>query len=133
MASLAEYLRRTSRIKTGSLLIHPSTQKPLSKYQLSAYACKIIHNADPQKKAKPHDIRKYAASCSLAATMNITGMINALQWKSPYTFWKFYMSPTVPLTVPATLPRVDNLNPGENTSPHTTSDYTEADLAEAQH
>ena len=60
-------------------------------------------------------------------------MINALQWKSPYTFWKFYMSPTVPLTVPATLPRVDNLNPGENTSPHTTSDYTEADLAEAQH
>ena len=133
VASLAEYLRRTSRIKTGSLLIHPSTQKPLSKYQLSAYACKIIHNADPQKKAKPHDIRKYAASCSLAATMNITGMINALQWKSPYTFWKFYMSPTVPLTVPATLPRVDDLNPGENTSPHTTSDYTEADLAEAQH
>ena len=51
-----------------------------------------------------HDIRKYAASCSLAETMDVTGMIDALQWKSPQTFYKFYMSPTPPLAVPATLP-----------------------------
>ena len=53
--------------------------------------------------------------------MNISGMVNALQWKSPHTFYKFYLSPTVPLTVQATLPRVENLNPEENTSPEITS------------
>ena len=36
--------------------------------------------------------------------MDVTGMIDALQWKSPQTFYKFYMSPTPPLAVPATLP-----------------------------
>ena len=121
VAALAEYLRRTSRITVGSLLIHPSTQKPLTKYQLSSYISKLIHKADPHKDAKPHDIRKYAASCSLAKSMNISGMVNALQWKSPHTFYKFYLSPTVPLTVQATLPRVENLNPEENTSPDITS------------
>ena len=62
VAALAEYLR-TSHITMGSLLIHPSTQKPLTKYQLSSYISKLIHKADPHKDAKPHDIRKYAASC----------------------------------------------------------------------
>ena len=121
VAALAEYLRRTSRITVGSLLIHPSTQKPLTKYQLSSYISKLIHKADPHKDAKPHDIRKYAASCSLAKSMNISGMVNALQWKSPHTFYKFYLSPTVPHTVQTTLPRVEDLNPEESTSPKITS------------
>ena len=37
------------------------------------------------------------------------------------TFYKFYLSPTVPLTVQATLPRVEDLNPEETTSPEITS------------
>ena len=102
--ALAEYLRRTSRTTTGSLIIHPSTRKPLSKQQLSNYICKLINEADSSGPARVHDIRKYAASCSLAETMDVTGMIDALQWKSPQTFYKFYMSPTPPLAVPATLP-----------------------------
>ena len=120
VAALAEYLR-TSHITMGSLLIHLSTQKLLTKYQLSSCISKLIHKADPHKDANPHDIGKYAASCSLAKSMNISGMVNALQWKSPHTFYKFYLSPTVPLTVQATLPRVENLNPEENTSPDITS------------
>ena len=121
VAALAEYLRRTSHITMGSLLIHLSTQKLLTKYQLSSCISKLIHKADPHKDAKPHDIRKYAASCSLAKSMNISGMVNALQWRSPHTFYKFYLSPTVPLTVQATLPRVEDLNPEETTSPEITS------------
>ena len=120
VAALAEYLR-TSHITMGSLLIHLSTQKLLTKYQLSSCISKLIHKADPHKDAKPHDIRKYAASCSLANSMNISGMVNALQWRSPHTFYKFYLSPTVPHTVQTTLPRVEDLNPEETTSPKITS------------
>ena len=104
VSSLMEYLNRTSRLRTGSLLIHPSTRKPLSKQQLSNYVCKLINVADPSGPARVHDIRKYAASYSLAETMDVTGVVGALQWKSPQVFYKFYMCPTTPLKVPVTLP-----------------------------
>ena len=126
VAALAEYLNKTSRITTGSLFIHPSTQKPLTKSQLSTYICKLILNAEPRKSVKVHDIRKYAASCSLAQSMNVSGMVHSLRWKSPHTFFKFYMSPTAPLTVEATLPRADNLDPrGTTTYLQTTSNTEE--------
>jgi len=88
----------------------------LTKQQLSTHICKLIPNADPDTRVKVHDIRKYAASCALAETMDVSGMVNALQWKSPQTFFKFYLSPTIPLTVPATLPRVDELTENEPTT-----------------
>lgn len=105
--SLQNYLQRTSQIKKGSIFIHPSTSKPLTIHQFSTYICKVILKADPTTRAKVHDIRKYAASCTLAETMEVSEMVNALQWSSPHTFWKYYLSPTVPLTVPVVLPRTN--------------------------
>ena len=105
VAALAEYLNKTSRITSGSLFIHPSTQKPLTKGQLGTYICKLILNADPSKSVKVHDIRKYAASYSLARSFNLTDMVHSLKWKSPHTFFKYYMSPTAPLSVDASLPQ----------------------------
>ena len=81
--SLQEYLRLTSQIRKGSLFIHPSTRKSLSIHQLSKYICKIILQADPDTGAKVHDIRKYAASCTLAENMEVSEMVNAFQWSSP--------------------------------------------------
>ena len=105
VAALAEYLNKTSRITTGSLFLHPSTQKPLTKGQLGTYICKLILNANPSKSVKVHDIRKYAASYSLARSFNLSDMVHSLRWKSPHTFFKFYMSPTAPLSVNASLPQ----------------------------
>ena len=102
--SLQEYLRRTSQSTKGNIFIHPSTRKPLTIHQLSKYICKFIDQADPATGPKVHDIRKYAASCTLAETMEVTEMVNALQWSSPHTFWKYYLAPTVPLAVPVILP-----------------------------
>ena len=102
--SLQEYLRRTSQSTNGNIFIHPSTRKPLTIHQLSKYICKFIDQADPATGPKVHDIRKYAASCTLAETMEVTEMVNALQWSSPHTFWKHYLAPTVPLAVPVILP-----------------------------
>ena len=105
----------------------------MTKQQLSTQICKLIVNADPDTRVRVHDIRKYAASCSLAETMNVSGMVNALQWKSPQTFYKFYMSPTMPLTVSATLPTADDQNLRETTmTQQTTTSYEEVTLLHSQ-
>ena len=36
--------------------------------------------------------------------MDVSDMVTALQWSSETTFWKFYLAPTAPLSVPAVLP-----------------------------
>ena len=102
--SLQEYLRRTSRVKEGPLYIHPSTQKQMSIYQLSTTICKLIQTAEPSVKATVHDVRKYAASQSLLETMQISEVVEAVNWRSPHTFWKYYMFPTKPLVRTAVLP-----------------------------
>ena len=102
--SLQEYLRRTSRVKEGPLYIHPSTQKQMSIYQLSTTICKLIQAAEPSVKATVHDVRKYAASQSLLETMQISEVVEAVNWRSPHTFWKYYMFPTKPLVRAAVLP-----------------------------
>ena len=102
--SLKQYLQSTGNVDATKLLLHPKTQKPLSIQQLSSYICKLILRADPSGRAKVHDIRKYAASCSLADSMDVSDMVTALHWSSERTFWKFYFAPTKPLPVRAVLP-----------------------------
>ena len=104
--SLQKYLHLSSRHKSGSLFLNHKTDKPLTVKQLSLAVCKLIRRADPLTNPKAHDIRKYAASCALSETMRASNMIDALHWRSPHTFWKFYMSPTSPLTKAAALPGI---------------------------
>ena len=111
VTTLKEYLHRIRHIKSDKLWFHPRSQKPLTATQLGTYVCKLIRRADPLKKAKVHDVRKYAASCCLAETMDVSDMVTALQWSSAKTFWRFYLATTEPLSVPAVLPgtsKVDN-------------------------
>ena len=102
--SIQDYLLRTNHTQSGGLFTHPVTQKPLSLRQLGALVCKLIRTADPSTKVKIHDVRKYAASCALAETMQISGVVSALRWSSARTFWKYYMAHTAPLSIPAVLP-----------------------------
>ena len=102
--SLQAYQWKTPRVSKGSLFIHPSTQKPLTVHQLSTSVCKVILAADPVAKASVHDVRKYATSLALAETMDVSDVVTAVNWRSPHTFWKFYMAPMEPLTLPAVLP-----------------------------
>ena len=105
--SLQDYLWKSPRISKGNLFIHPSSQKPLTIHQLSTYICKLILSANPDKKVKVHDVRKYAASCSLAETMDTSEVVSAIRWKSPHTFWRFYLAPTEPLILQVVLPGVE--------------------------
>ena len=56
--------------------------------QLSTTVRKLIHMADPSVKATLHDVCKYAASQSLLETMKVSEVIEAVNWKSPHTFWE---------------------------------------------
>ena len=78
----------------------------MSFYQLSTTVCKLKHTADPSVKTTIHDVRKYAASQSLLETMKVSEVIEAVNWKSPHTFWKHYMFPAQPLIRQAVLPGV---------------------------
>ncbi len=62
--------------------------------------------------------------------MDVSGMVNALQWKSPKTFYKFYLSPTAPLTVPVTLPNAQGLKMGEPTSRNQANTSYEEDASD---
>ena len=115
--SLQSYLSATSSTKSGCLFLNHKTGKPLSIKQLSLAICRLIGQADPETKAKVHDIRKYAASCALSETMQASSMINALHWRSPHTFWKHYMHTTSPLSTAAVLP-------GTSVSPGSAPDST---------
>ena len=124
--SLSEYLRRTSRITRGKLLIHPSTQEALSMHQLGTFIRKLIWEADPVRGAKPHDVRKYASSYSFSETMDVTGVINALRWKSPHTFFKFYMCALPPLSHTVSLPQThQTMTNMENLRSRAASSYEE--------
>ena len=121
VSTLAEYLNRTSRIRSGNLFVHPSTQKPLDKEQLGDLIRKLIRKADPGNHVKPHDVRKYSSSCSFAETMDMSGVINALHWKSPQTFFKHYMCPTRKLSVATTLAQTQVTQPREQESSQSTT------------
>ena len=66
----------------------------------------ILQNLDT--KVKVHDIRKYSASYSLIETMDFSEVVSSIGWKSPYTFWKFYMAQTEPLSLQVVLPGVNS-------------------------
>ena len=70
--------------------------------------CKLILDADPGTKARVHDVRSYAASCSLAMTMiTPTELAEAIGWSSPATFYKFYRKAIDPLYREVSLPGPD--------------------------
>ena len=109
VASLRSYLDRTSPFKKGRIFRSTGPRsKELTKHQLSTEICKLILSADPGTKAKVHDIRSYASSCALAATMiTPTELAQAIGWNSPATFYKFYRTAIEPLSREISLPGPD--------------------------
>ena len=69
VTALITYLKHTSEFKVGCLFLNPKNNKSLSLPQLRQHICSLITSADPNTRAKVHDIRKFAASCSLQQDM----------------------------------------------------------------
>ena len=109
VSSLRAFLDRTPSKSKGRLFRSvDGKSKELTKHQLSVEVCKLILDADPGTKARVHDVRSYAASCSLAMTMiTPTELAEAIGWSSPATFYKFYRKAIDPLYREVSLPGPD--------------------------
>ena len=105
VSALKEYLSLTDRQKSGSLFSKPNDGRPLTLPQLRQQICSLITEADPDTRAKVHDIRKYAASITLQQDMIVGDLIEDFNWSSPATFYKFYFMqtehPGMPISIPA--------------------------------
>ena len=97
---------RTSQGSKGELFLHHDGIQKISVNQLSTQICKLILEADPNTKARVHDVRKYASSYSLAETMLVGDLVSSIHWSSPTIFFKFYLAPTDPLVLPVSHPGV---------------------------
>ena len=109
VSSLKEYLDSSTNRKS-KVLFQPVNKeaKLFTSNKLGTQICKLILEADPLTKVKVHDVRKYAASQALAQTMLVGDVTRAMGWSGTSTFFKYYLSPTEPLTVRAALPVRDS-------------------------
>ena len=103
VTNLLKYLKITKKFKEGDLFLTPNNTK-ISVHGLSTQICSLILQADPNTKAKVHDVRKYAASHALAETMLMGDLISNMNWSSSAVFVKFYLTQTEPLARPVSLP-----------------------------
>ena len=104
VTALRTYLNHTTEAKAGCLFLNPKTKKNLSLPQIRQHICSLITEADPDTKAKVHDIRKFAASCSLQQDMLVGDLTEDFNWSSPAVFYKFYFMQTEALQRPVSLP-----------------------------
>ena len=108
VSNLKRYLQKTKKFNKGKLFLHPGNyQKTMTIYSLSKYICEVILMADPETKAKVHDIRKYASACSYANSMLTGDLVQAMNWSSQVAFFRFYFCQTEPLETQVVLPMLN--------------------------
>ena len=94
VAAIKQYLTMTDKHKSGCLFINPKNGRAMTLSQLRYHICSLITEADPDTRARVHDIRKYAASLTLQQDMLVGDLIQDFNWSSPATFYKFYFMQT---------------------------------------
>ena len=91
--------------RKSSLFLHTKNGMELIKIELTSAICSIIKDADPEAKAKVHDIRKMAASLSFKQDMDIDDLTEEFNWSSSATFYKHYCMPMGTPGRPIALPK----------------------------
>ena len=105
-----------NKAEQGALYLKKGTDSRLSIQQLSTEVCRLIVQAEPQAKAKIHDIRKFAASTALAESMNLGKVIETIGWKTVNVFLKSYLFETQPLKTNVSLPYAQTRQPRVRTN-----------------
>ena len=104
VSAIRQYLNMTHTQKSGCLFLNPRNSRALTLSQLKYQICSLITEADPNTRAKVHDIRKYAASISLQQDMIVGDLIEDFNWSSAATFYKFYFMQTEHPGMPVSIP-----------------------------
>ena len=104
VTALKKYLKQTSDYKEGCLFLDPKDGSNLTLAKLRYNICCIITKADPDTRARVHDIRKFSASCCLQQDMIVGDLTEDFNWSGPSVFYKYYFIQTDPLETPVSLP-----------------------------
>ena len=104
VTALRQYLKNTSNYKEGCLFLDPKDGSNLSLFKLRYNICCIITQADPDTRARVHDIRKFSASCCLQQDMIVGDLTEDFNWSGPSVFYKYYFLQTDTLETPVSLP-----------------------------
>ena len=75
VTAIKQYLNITIQHKSGCLFINPKNGRAMTLSQLRYQICSLITEADPDTRARVHDIRKYAASITLQQDMLVGDLI----------------------------------------------------------
>ena len=94
VTAIKQYLTMTDKHKSGCLFMNPKNGRAMTLSQLRYQLCSLITEADPDNRARMHDIGKYAASITLQQEMLVGDLIQDFNWSSPATFHKFYFMQT---------------------------------------
>ena len=95
VAALKSYLACTAAKYTGKLFLSPTNHdRPLTVQQLDSHISALKRLAEPDSKAKVHEVRKYAASYSFAETMIVGDLVSAHEWSGPAVFYNHYFTQT---------------------------------------
>ena len=104
VTTLRRYLD-LNRDSKNSLFLHTKFDKELTVKGLNSAICSIIRDAEPEAKARAHDIRRMAASLSFLKDMNIGDLTEEFNWSSPAVFYKHYFMavslPDRPIAIPS--------------------------------
>ena len=104
VAAVREYLGFTRESTVTSLFRNPRDGQPITLSLLKFNICSLIKEADPDVRARVHDIRKYTASLTFHQDMQVGELIQEFNWSSPAMFYKFYFMqmehPGRPVSVP---------------------------------
>ena len=88
VAALKSYLACTAAKYTGKLFLSPTNHdRPLTVQQLDSHISALKRLAEPDSKAKVHEVHKYAASYSFAETMIVWDLVSALEWSELAVFY----------------------------------------------
>ena len=98
--ALKQYLLLTNSIKEGQLFRGETVGSRLSPKQLGNKIIAFICSAEPDKKAKVHELRGIGASLNFYEYMNFEDLKNYTGWKSPRVFYKHYLHSIDSLPVP---------------------------------
>ena len=90
VAAVREYLGITRESTVTSLFRNPRDGQTITLSLLKFHICSLIKEADPDVRARVHDIRKYAASLTFHQDMQVGELIQEFNWSSPAMFYKFY-------------------------------------------
>ena len=94
--ALRRYVAASPQRTPSRLFLWPTSNKPLSRLQISRNLCATIEAADPGKAPKGKDIRSMSSKLAFLRHFSLDASLRDGQWASDRSFIHHYLDPSLP-------------------------------------